>query len=176
MLFWTEIIGFFFTMGTALSKDYSTFFAMRVLSGIFLTSAQTISLAYLKDIFFFHERARKIGLWAALYIASPYLGPQLGSFVVGKTGNWHDTYWMATGCVGIQLILVACFIDETWFNRSVPSHEQPQRPQTWYGRMTRLTGLWQIRHHKAYFSTVAATYRSLIFVILQPHFTLIAVS
>jgi MFS family permease len=176
VLFWTEVIGFLFTMGTALSKDYKTFFAMRVLSAMFLTAAQTTSLAFLKDIFFFHERARKIGLWAVVYIASPYLGPQLGSFVVGKTGNWHDSYWMALGCVGIQLILVVCFIDETWFNRSIASHDQPERPLTFSGRMSRLLGIWQIQNHRRYFSTVVEAYGALFWVIIQPHFALIALS
>lgn len=175
VLFWTEVIGFFFTLGIALSNDYSTFYAMRVLSAMFLTAAQTISLAFLKDMFFFHERARKIGLWAVLYIASPYLGPQLASFVVGKTGDWHHPYWMGTGCVGIQLILVVLFIDETWYNRDVPSHEQPARSQTFSARMSRLLGIWQVKQHE-YFPTFLDAYRSLAFVILQPHFALIAFS
>jgi len=175
-LFWTEVIGFLFTMGTALSKDYSTFYAMRVVSGMFLTAAQTISLAFLKNIFFFHERARKIGLWAALYIASPYLGPQLGSFVVGKPGDWHDTYWVATGCVAIQIILVVLFIDETYFNRTVPNHDQPERAQTLAARMSRLVGAWQLKHNRGYFRTFFDTYRSLVLVILQPFFTLIVLS
>ncbi|KAI1621291.1 major facilitator superfamily domain-containing protein [Exophiala viscosa] len=175
VLFWTEVIGFFFTVGTALCNTYETFFAMRVLSAIFLTASQTVSLALLKDIFFFHERARKIGLWAALYTASPYLGPQLGSFVVGKTLDWHNVYWMAAGCVAIQLLLLVLFLDETWYNRTLHSHEQPHRSQTTFGRLGRLTGAWQIQHHKRYFSTVSATYRELLFVILQPHFTLIAI-
>lgn len=176
VLFWTEVLGFCFTLGSALSKDYATFFVMRCFSAAFLTAAQTISIAFLKDMFFFHERARKIGLWACLYICSPYIGPMFGNFVVGKTHKWEDAYWMCVGVVGIQLIMVVLFLDETWFNRAIPSHDQPERSQTFWGRMSRLVGIWQIQNHKGYFKSVKGAYNSLGLVIIQPNFALITLS
>ncbi|KAH9204534.1 major facilitator superfamily domain-containing protein [Leptodontidium sp. 2 PMI_412] len=175
VLFWTEVLGFAFTLGTALSKDYNTFFAMRALSAVFLTAAQTISIAFLKDMFFFHERTRKIGLWACLYICSPYIGPMLGNFVVGKTHNWHDPYWMCVGVIGLQIVLVILFVDETWFNREIPSQQQPPRPQNFGARMMRVLGFWQIAN-QSYFPSLKDAYRSLIVIILQPHFALICIS
>jgi MFS family permease len=82
VLFWTAVIGMLFGIGAAVSKDFSTFHAMRACTGLFITAAQTISIAFIKDVFFFYERARKIGLWACLYIASPYTGPCFANFVV----------------------------------------------------------------------------------------------
>ena len=35
---------------------------------------RSLGLSFIKDMFFFHEHARKIGLWAWLYLLSPYLG------------------------------------------------------------------------------------------------------
>lgn len=176
VLFWTEFFGLLFTIGTALAKDFKTFFILRIFTAIFITAAQTISLAFLKDIFFFHERARKIGLWACLYICSPYVGPMMGNFVVGKTHNWRDVYWMCAGVLGLQVILVLSFVDETWFNRRIPTANQPPRPQTFSARMTRVLGIWQIRYRTNYFHTVKGSYRALALVILQSHFTLIALS
>ncbi|KAF2851658.1 MFS general substrate transporter [Plenodomus tracheiphilus IPT5] len=175
VIFWTSIIGFAFTLGTPLCKEYSDFFVIRCFGAAFLTGAQTVSLAFLKDMFYFHERARKIGLWACLYICSPYIGPMLGNFVVGKTHKWQDPYWMCVGVAGLQLILNFLFIDETWFNRKVPTASQPARPQTFQGRMFRLTGIWQLQNH-SYFSTFLDTYKSLVYIILQPHFGLMALS
>ncbi|KAH7085784.1 major facilitator superfamily domain-containing protein [Paraphoma chrysanthemicola] len=175
VLFWTTVIGFAFTLATPFAQDFPTFFVMRSFVAAFQTAAQTISLAFLKDIFYFHERARKIGLWACLYICSPYLGPMLGNFVVGKTQNWQDPYWMCVGVAGIQIILNFLFVDETWFNRDLPTASQPDRPQTFWGRMSRLTGIWQIQNH-SYFLTFLDTYKAMLYVILQPHFALISLS
>lgn len=176
VLFWTEVGAFCFTLGTALSPNYETFFAMRALSAVFLTASQTVALAFLKDMFFFHERARKIGLWACVYICSPYIGPLLGNFVVGKTHKWEDAYWMGTGVVAIQVILVVFFIDETWFNRTVSSAYQPPRSQSFGARMMRVTGLWQIGQDKSYFTSFKSAYHALIVIILQPHFALVCIS
>lgn len=162
-----------FTIGTAFAKDFETFFVLRIFTAIFITSAQTIALAFLKDIFFFHERARKIGLYACLYISSPYMGPMMGNFVVGKTHDWRNVYWMCAGLLALQVIFVLCFIDETWFDRSLASHDQPARPQTFAGRMSRVLGFWQVVNH-GYFQTIKGSYRALALVIMQPFFALIA--
>ncbi|CAG9997091.1 unnamed protein product [Clonostachys byssicola] len=157
VLFWTTVFGFGFQIGSACSTEYETYYAMRVVSALFLTSGQVISIAFLKDIFFFHERARKIGLWAVLYIASPYLGPCLANFIIAATHHWPHVYWMCSGCAGIQLLLVLAFADETWYNRDVPDSQQPARPGG-LGRLWRLTGVWGFRHHSSYFpSTVSVS-------------------
>lgn len=33
-----------------------------------------------KDMFYFHEHARKIGLWVCVFLTAPYTGPLLGKF------------------------------------------------------------------------------------------------
>ena len=130
---------------------------MRVLTSLFLTAGQTMTIAVLKDIFFFHERARKIGLWvsdylgaldlfdladsylqALLYIASPYFGPQYSNFILYGTGSWTDVAWVGAAVVAINIILVVLIIDETWYDRTKSSHEQPERASGLYGRFERL--------------------------------------
>jgi hypothetical protein len=36
---------------------------------------------FIKVIFFFHEHAHKINIWASLVTMSPYLGPMFGAFI-----------------------------------------------------------------------------------------------
>jgi hypothetical protein len=38
--------------------------AARILNGFFSTVSQAGGLMFIKDIFFFHEQARKINIWA----------------------------------------------------------------------------------------------------------------
>ncbi|EMC95145.1 hypothetical protein BAUCODRAFT_123616 [Baudoinia panamericana UAMH 10762] len=172
-LFWATLIGLFFSLGSALAPTWPTFYAMRALMGWFLTAPQTISIAFLKDMFFFHERARKIGLWSTLYIASPYIGPCFANFIVGQTGNWRAVFWLNTGIVALQMCFILCFIDETWFDRDVPSSEHPPRAQGVMYRIPRLLGMWQIKHHSEYFDTVWSSYRCFAAVLTKPALVLI---
>ncbi|CAK7200191.1 hypothetical protein SEUCBS139899_002882 [Sporothrix eucalyptigena] len=167
-LFWSSIMACAFSIGAVLSPNYTCFYAMRALTGINATSAQTISIAFIRDMFFLHERARKIGLWAALYISSPYLGPLLGNFVLGGNGTWQDVYWLSVGVCGIDLVLIAVFLDETWYNRTVHRAAQPPRGRGVLARMARLTGTWQLRHRRPYFTSVSTAYRKLFITLTKP--------
>lgn len=173
VIFWTTLIGLFFSIGSALAKDFDTFYAMRALMGWFITAPQTISIAFLKDCFFFHERARAIGLWSTLYIASPYIGPCFANFVVGALGTWRPVFWMNTGVIGLQMIFIVLFIDETWFNRALPSSDQPERLQSTTQRLARLVGIWQIKVHRQYFDTIWASYKSFAAVLGKPALVLV---
>lgn len=173
VIFWTTLIGLLFSIGSALAKDFNTFYAMRALMGWFITAPQTISVAFLKDCFFFHERARAIGLWSTLYIASPYIGPCLANFVVAGVGEWRPVFWLNSGVIGLQMIFIVLFIDETWFNRAIPSGDQPERSQSIGSRIMRLLGVWQIRVHKEYFDHIISSYRSFMSVLGKPSLVLV---
>ncbi|KAH7061955.1 major facilitator superfamily domain-containing protein [Paraphoma chrysanthemicola] len=162
VLFWTCLCGTLLTLGAALSTDFSTHYAMRSVMGFFLTAPQTISIACIKDIFFFHEHARKIGLWASMYIASPYMGPLFANFIVDATGDWRIVFWLCTAVCGLQLVLILLFLDESYYNRTVAS--QPARGN----RLLRVVGVWQIRNHAGYFYTASAAVSRLVATITQP--------
>lgn len=75
VLFWTTLAGALFTLGCAVTTNFTTFYALRAMMGFTLTACQTIGLSFIKDMFFFHEHARKIGLWAALFLAGMWPPP-----------------------------------------------------------------------------------------------------
>lgn len=164
VLFWTCICGTLLTIGATLAPNFEVYYAMRATMGLFLTAPQTISIAYVKDIFFFHEHARKIGLWACLYISSPYLGPLLGNFIVGGTGRWEDVLWMCVGVCALQLVMIVLFLDESYYNRTIPAEGQPPRGS----RLLRITGVWQIRNHSGYFYTLSGAFGRLAATITKP--------
>lgn len=47
----------------AAAKSYDSFMAARVLNGAFSTVTQGGGMMFIQDIFFFHERARKVNIW-----------------------------------------------------------------------------------------------------------------
>ncbi|GAM89106.1 hypothetical protein ANO11243_071410 [Dothideomycetidae sp. 11243] len=173
VLFWTTLIAFVFVILSVNSTSFTMFYTVRALQGLFITAPQTISIAFIKDMFFFHERARKIGLWACLYIASPYIGPCLSNFILQGTGSWRDCFWMGVGVVGLQLIFILAFVDETFYNRDLSQGSQPSRPSSLQGRLSRILGFWQLRNSSYYISFLQA-YKRLILVLIKPAFYLIA--
>ncbi|KAH7346955.1 major facilitator superfamily domain-containing protein [Pyrenochaeta sp. MPI-SDFR-AT-0127] len=169
VLFWTCVCGTLLTLGATLSPNFEVHYAMRSTMGFFLTAPQTISIAYIKDIFFFHEHARKIGLWACLYISSPYIGPLFANFIVDATGDWRLVFWLCFGICCLQLVLIVLFLDESYYNRTVK--EQPARGS----RILRVIGLWQIQNHGEYFYSLQGAVTRLISTVTKPALLLLLV-
>lgn len=163
VLFWTTVAGAFFTLGCALTSSFNTYYFLRAMMGFTLTCGQTVGLSYIKDMFFFHEHARKIGIWASLFLLSPYAGPLLGNFILAGTGQWRPVFWMVFGGCCLDLVLIVLFCDESWYRRDIPISEQPPRGN----RMMRMIGVWQIRHHKEYFFTAAHSCGRLVSVFVK---------
>jgi MFS family permease len=55
--------------------------------------------------FFFHEHARKIGIWAWAFVISPYLGPFL-SAIISNYKPWRTSFWIDFLIVGLALTFV----------------------------------------------------------------------
>ncbi|KAK6341494.1 hypothetical protein TWF696_008567 [Orbilia brochopaga] len=163
VLFWTTLAGTFFTLGCCLTHDFQVFYGMRAMMGLTLTACQTIGLSFIKDMFYFHEHARKIGLWAALFLVSPYLAPQLGNFIIYGTGEWRPVFWMVFGVCCFDLVLIVLFADETWYVRN--GSEKPPRGN----RLLRVTGVWQIQYHKELqFVSFGPSWARMVKVLLRP--------
>jgi MFS family permease len=123
-----------------------------------------IGLAFIKDMFYFHEHVRKIGLWAALFLLSPYCGPLFGNFIIAGLGEWRPVFWLVFAICSFDLVLIVLFADETWYRRDIPVEDQPARGT----RLLRLFGLWRLGVHGDYFlSAWESTYR-LVAVFIKP--------
>jgi hypothetical protein len=70
VLFWTQFIGTFLVLGSALAQSFNTYYALRPLTSLFLTSGQVIGLTFIHDMYFKHLWAKKIGIWVAIFLAS----------------------------------------------------------------------------------------------------------
>ncbi|KIW84767.1 hypothetical protein Z517_00155 [Fonsecaea pedrosoi CBS 271.37] len=164
VLFWTTLAGTLFSLGTVLTDDFDTYYALRALQGFCLSSVQGIGLNFIKDMFFFHEHARKIGIWAAIFLTGPYLGPPFGNFIIAGTGGYIGCLWLGFACCCVNLALIILFSDETWYKREVPIEDQPVRGQ----RLFRVVGIWQLTIQKGYFLSVPESFHRLFRVFLKP--------
>ncbi|KAL8849462.1 MAG: hypothetical protein Q9221_005544 [Calogaya cf. arnoldii] len=143
VLFWFMVIATATAAGQAGSHGFNGFFVPRVLNGFFAGAAQGSGLMFIKDMFFLHEHARKINIWQASVILSPYLGPLLASFMLMQL-SWRWPFWVYTIETGVCLIAVIIWGEETYYDRRLPADKQPTRQS----RLLRLIGVeqWRSRH------------------------------
>lgn len=137
---------------------------MRALVGLVAQAALTSGLAFIQDMFFFHEHTRKIGIWAAVFLFAPYFGPLWGNFIVAGTGNWRIVQWIVFVVGALNIILMILFLDEPWYRRDIPAINQPARGH----RIFRLLGTWQLRVHRQYFDSLGKSILRLILVAVRP--------
>ena len=166
VLFWTTLAGTGFTLGCCLTDKFEVYYAMRALMGFFFTAGQTVGLAFIQDIFFLHEHARKIGFWAWIHLTAPYTAPMFGNFIISRTGDWRIVFWIVFAVASWQLVLIVSFADETWYRRDIGINSQPGREAM--SRPLRIIGLWQIRNHSGYFMNLVIASRRMIRLLTRP--------
>ncbi|KAK5731089.1 hypothetical protein LTR15_001027 [Elasticomyces elasticus] len=166
VLFWFTFTAVWTAAGCAGAGTFSSFMAFRILNGFFSTVAQGGGLMFIKDLFFVHERARKINVWASFVILSPYFGPLITAFII-STQKWQWAFGVYTIMTGLCLLLQILFAEETFFNRKIPADERPQNAPGFAGRISRLIGIeqWRTRKQRSTFSQ--AVLRPVL-VILKP--------
>jgi len=71
--------------------------------------------------FFFHEHARKIGIWAWAFVISPYLGPFL-SAIISNYKPWRTSFWIDFLIVGLALAFVTFLGTHPPVPPSLPYH------------------------------------------------------
>jgi MFS family permease len=169
VLFWSSLLGLLFTLGCVLAPNFEAFYGLRALQGLTQSVGQTIGLAFIKDMFFFHEHARKIGIWYSIFIISPVFGPLCGNFIVGGLHRWQPIFWLVFAWSSFLLCMIICFGDESYYNRTVSQDQQPRRSAGQSGRLLRVFGLWQARtHHHPYYPKLGRCYGRLLEVFLKP--------
>lgn len=169
-MFWLMFLSAGFTLGSTLAPTFPVYYAMRALQGVTVGAGQTCGLAFIHDIFFFHELARKIGIWTLLFITAPFFGPIFANFILASTNRWQDVQWLCFAGACASVLLMICFLDETWYRRDIPSEQQPHRGS----RLARLLGVWQVRNHDYFLSILTAHHRILV-LALKPVILLIMV-
>ena len=190
--FWFMVAAFATAAWCAGATTFESFMAARILNGFFSTVMQAGGLILINEMFFFHERVRKINIWTSFIVLSPvstekslyllhialtsrapkvaseltiftqYLGPLLTAFII-TTQTWNWPFWVYTIMTFLCLAAVVLFVDETYYDRKVPTEAQPPRHSRWM----RLIGVEQRRTHLLRNTFYQAVMR-LMRVVLKP--------
>lgn len=148
VLFWFTVTALWTAAWCTAATTFEPFMAARILNGFFSTAAQGGGLVFIKDMFFFHEHARKINIWAAFTILSPYFGPLIAAFII-STQKWQWAFGVVTIETGLCLIAVVILVDETFYDRKLPHEQRIPRKS----KLQRLVGIeqWRSRHQRSTF-------------------------
>ncbi|KAL4734437.1 major facilitator superfamily domain-containing protein [Aspergillus similis] len=138
VLFWFVVVALATAIWCAAAQSFESFMAARILNGFFSTVAQGGGLMFIKDMFFFHEHPRKINIWSAFIVLSPYMGPLFAAFIT-TTQIWQWAFGVYSIETGLCLIAIVLFVEETYYDRRNKSYELvPSGP-----RWKRMLGIQQ---------------------------------
>jgi hypothetical protein len=105
---------------------------------------------------------RKINIWAAFIILSPYFGPLIAAFII-STQKWPWPFWVYTIETGLCLVATILFVDKTYYDRRIPTAQQLPKKS----RLLRIIGVEQMRSRHQHNTFFQAMMRP-VYVILKP--------
>ncbi|KAI9816308.1 MAG: hypothetical protein M1827_001910 [Pycnora praestabilis] len=158
VLFWSQALSFIVVIAAAFAPTYAGFTACRTLQGFFNTAPQVIGLSMIHDIFYYHEYARKINIWAFGFIVGPYLGPFISGLLIEKL-TWRDNFAILACFYALSAIIIVILADETLYDRR-SSTMQSKPTGGFRSKLQRLVGtaglkargrpsLWTVSRHLA---------------------------
>lgn len=110
----------------AVSPNYAALMFFRAFVAVFLSPANVLSSAVIKDIFFSTERARGVGLCTLMFSLGVPLGPLVFGFIAPRTGfRW--ILWVLVFLNGVQVIFHFFLGHETIFIRNFNTTEAATR-------------------------------------------------
>lgn len=150
VLFWSQAITAILVLAAALSPSYAGFAACRTLQGFFNTAPQVIGLSIIHDTFFFHEVARKIGIWGWCFVTGPYLGP-LFSELLSEVVSWRVNYGVLAALYAASSLFIIFCGRETLFDRDTAAAARSNHVARLTGvagyRATGRPSVWKVFGH-----------------------------
>ena len=97
----------------ALAPTIGVLIAARMAQGVGASMLSPVALAIVVNLMTEpEERARAIGVWAAVFGVSMAAGPVAGGALVTAAG-WRSVFWINVPVVAVALVLIAVFVPES---------------------------------------------------------------
>lgn len=74
-------------------------------------------------MFFFHERTKKINMWAFSFIVGPFLAPFCSAFL-NEVIDWRASFGVLAALYALSTIILVLAGDETLYDRGNPTTRQ----------------------------------------------------
>lgn len=103
--------------------------AVNFLSGIGGAISETIVMITIVDMFYLHQHARMNGLYLMIQSIGAFGGPIAAGFIVESQG-WRWIWWWTAIFLGVNLVLVLLFFEETKYVPTLGSQTTSQRTRS----------------------------------------------
>ncbi|KAF8208584.1 MFS multidrug transporter [Mycena galopus ATCC 62051] len=103
-----------FALAGGFCNSYGVLMATRAIQSMFISSAQSLGGPTVADLFFAHEKGRKMGIWVLLVTIGPCLGPLIVSYLVQYHG-WRAAFYLLAPIHLALFFAHLCFAPETLY-------------------------------------------------------------
>ncbi|KAF5262492.1 hypothetical protein BFJ68_g234 [Fusarium oxysporum] len=101
----------------AVSQGYGSLLAARVFQGLAMGPCFSLAgTSCVNDVFFLHQRGRRVGLWNFAVIVSVNIAPVISGYLIVDMG-WRWAFWFLAVAFAVGLIMVVFFLPETKWDR-----------------------------------------------------------
>lgn len=100
----------------AAAQSYGSFMGARILQGLSMACFESITYAFIGDLYFVHERATRTAIAVICYQSISNV-PALVAGTMTSTIGWRWCFWLLAVFAGLGLVLVILFGRETAYNR-----------------------------------------------------------
>ncbi|KAH8671513.1 major facilitator superfamily domain-containing protein [Xylariales sp. PMI_506] len=117
-----NVIAIVGTAVAASANTYGTCMGGRVILGLGGSAFWTLGPASIGDIFFRHEKGKKVGISTLAIVVAPFLGGIAGGAILNNPHlSWRWTEWIPLILMGAGLIAQIFFLPETIYIRNRPA-------------------------------------------------------
>lgn len=114
------------------ASDYVPFVISRMFAGLFGAIPVILGSGYIIDLFHLHQRGKAFAVFEITIIFAVIGGGTLGGFVT-EGHFWDVVFWWTLGPLGLGIILVLLFVEDTSYNRD-PNNTNVAAPlpKSWF--------------------------------------------
>ncbi|KAK4041203.1 hypothetical protein C8A01DRAFT_14998 [Parachaetomium inaequale] len=107
-------------IGAAEATTYSGLMGARIVHGFGSGVCEALPVQLVNDIFFLHERGKKLG-WYTIALCLGATGPMFAGFMLAAGYSWHLFFYVEFAFAGALLILAFFFVEESmYFRKPIP--------------------------------------------------------
>lgn len=112
--------------------QYLAFVMSRLFSGFGATVPSVIGNQIITDLFFIHTRGRAFSIFHLCFLFGPVGAPTIGGFIAAHA-SWTIMFWWTIALLGLSLVLLFFFIEETGFARE-QENLYPEVPESFFAK------------------------------------------
>lgn len=99
-----------FSLGVAKSESYAAALTCRMFMGLFASAGLCIAPAAISDMFYLHEKGKRMGLYTFMLVCAPYAGGIAGGSVqYNRSLGWRWSMYVAAIMYAALFVLMLFF-------------------------------------------------------------------